>query len=372
MDFSLTEAQRDLATLTRDIADALTHERLRAIESEQDRFDRTLWTQLAEADLLGIALPESVSGSGLGLLEQCSVLIELGRAVAPVPYVAAITQAASAVARFGDDRQRAEWAVPAVSGDTVLTAALAEETGDDPAAPGTTARRDGSGWRLSGTKTAVPAGGFADLILVPATTVDGLTVFLVTPSDEGVVVVRQRIVDLDSEAMVELVDVALGPDRVLGTVGGGAEVVEWLVTQGTIGLCAQQLGVAERALELTTEYARTRVQFDRPIGSFQAVAGRLADAYIDVEAIRLTLWQAAWRVAEGLPAETEVATAKFWAAEAGHRVAHTAVHVHGGMGIDLDHPLHRYFVAAKRIEFTLGGATVQLRRIGTALADIPA
>ena len=110
------------------------------------------------------------------------------------------------------------------------------------------------------------------------------------------------------------------------------------------------------------------MQFGRPIGSFQAVAQRLADAYIDVEAVRLTMWQAAWRLAAGLPAETEVATAKFWAADAGHRVAHAAVHVHGGVGIDIDHPLHRYFVAAKRAEFELGGATAQLRRIGAALA----
>ena len=124
-----------------------------------------------------------------------------------------------------------------------------------------------------------------------------------------------------------------------------------------------------RALELTAEYAKTRVQFGRPIGSFQAVAQRLADASIDVEAVRLTMWQAAWRLAAGLPAETEVATAKFWAADAGHRVAHTAVHVHGGVGIDTDHPLHRYFVAAKRAEFELGGATVQLRRIGTLLSS---
>ena len=110
------------------------------------------------------------------------------------------------------------------------------------------------------------------------------------------------------------------------------------------------------------------MQFGRPIGSFQAVAQRLADAYVDVEAVRLTMWQAAWRLEAGLPAQTEVATAKFWAADAGHRVAHTAVHVHGGVGIDTDHPLHRYFVAAKRAEFELGGATAQLRRIGVELA----
>jgi alkylation response protein AidB-like acyl-CoA dehydrogenase len=131
----------------------------------------------------------------------------------------------------------------------------------------------------------------------------------------------------------------------------------------TVGLCATQAGVLERALELTAEHARSRVQFGRAIGSFQAVAQRLADAYIDVEAVRLTMWQAAW----GLD-DTAVATAKFWAADAGHRVAHTAVHVHGGTGIDTSAPVHRYFVAAKRNEFELGGATAQLRRIGAALA----
>jgi alkylation response protein AidB-like acyl-CoA dehydrogenase len=135
-----------------------------------------------------------------------------------------------------------------------------------------------------------------------------------------------------------------------------------------VAWCAVQLGVTERALELTAEHALGRVQFGRPIGGFQAVAQRLADAYVDVEAIRLTLWQAAWRLAAGRPAEAEVATAKFWAADGGHRVAHTAVHVHGGVGIDLDHPLHRYFVAAKRNEFALGGATEQLRRLGDVLA----
>jgi 3-oxocholest-4-en-26-oyl-CoA dehydrogenase beta subunit len=141
-----------------------------------------------------------------------------------------------------------------------------------------------------------------------------------------------------------------------------------------VGLCAAQSGVIERALELTAEYARSRVQFGRPIGSFQAVAQRLADAYIDAEAVRLTMWQAAWLLAAGQsgPAvDAAVATAKFWAAEAGHRVAHTAVHVHGGLGIDMTYPVHRYFTAAKHYEFALGGATAQLRRIGAVLRRWP-
>jgi 3-oxocholest-4-en-26-oyl-CoA dehydrogenase beta subunit len=179
----------------------------------------------------------------------------------------------------------------------------------------------------------------------------------------------QQMTDGDAAGQLELAGVELPADRVLGSPAAGTEITAWLVSHGTVGLCAQQFGVVERALELTSEYARNRKQFGKPIGSFQAVAQRLADGYIDVEAVRLTMWQAAWLLSEGQPCDTEVATAKFWAADAGHRVAHTAVHIHGGVGIDTEHPLHRYFVAAKRLEFALGGATTQLRRIGAALAQ---
>lgn len=375
MDFSFDENFRDLADLTRTIlADRVTPERLTEIEATGDRFDRPLWTELAKAGVLSAALPESVGGSGLGLLEQCAVLVEIGRTVAPVPYLCSIVQAASAIAEFGTDEQRAAWAAPAADGGLVLTAALSEEVGDDPARPTTTAARAGASapWRLHGTKVAVPSGPVADLFLVPAETSAGLTVFLVTPADSGVTVHRQLIVDGDAEALLELDNVTVGDDRVLGSPGEGAAVVDWLVTRGTVGLCALQAGVADESLQMTARYATSRVQFERPIATFQAVGQRLADCYIDAEAIRLTLWQAAWRLSKNLPAHTEIATAKFWAADGGHRVAHAAVHVHGGVGIDVDYPLHRYFVATKRIEFSLGGATSQLRRIGVTLAAEPA
>lgn len=360
MDFTHTDAQHDLGGLTRKIlSDRLTQERLREVETGPNRLDRALWTQLAAAGVVAAALPESVDGGGFGLLEQCSVLIELGRTVAPVPYLACIVMAASAVARFGTEDQRARWAVPAGEGTLILTAALTEDER-------TTARAAARGWVLNGTKVVVPAGPVADAFVVPAETSGGVLVFVVQADDPGVHVQRQDMVDGDSAGWLELTDVALDADRVLGT--DGTQVLTWLRDRGTVGVCALQLGVTERALELTADYGRERQQFGRAIGSFQAVAQRLADAYIDVEAIRLTLWQAAWRLSEGLDAATEVATAKFWAADGGHRVAHTAVHVHGGVGIDMDHPLHRYFVAAKRNEFELGAATAQLLRIGAALA----
>jgi alkylation response protein AidB-like acyl-CoA dehydrogenase len=184
----------------------------------------------------------------------------------------------------------------------------------------------------------------------------------------GVNVTEQIVTNTDREAFLELSDVRVPADHHIGD----GDALKWVIDHLTVALCAVQLGVCERALELTAEYAKQRVQFDRPIATFQAVGQRLGDAFIDVEAIRLTLWQAAWGLSEGLPADIDVATAKFWAADAGHRVAHTAVHVHGGVGIDLDYPLHRYFVAAKRLEFMLGNATEQLRSLGVALAHEPA
>ena len=392
MDFSLSMTQTEIAGLVRKIL------------SEQHTGERHFtgpgttgpgttgpgtagrqWAGLAAAGVLAAGLPEPLGGAGLGFLEQCSVLAEAGRAASPAPYLWSIVLGAGAIAAFGTADQQRRWAVPAGDGSVLLTAALAEEDGDDPAAPTARAERTGGGWRLSGVKTAVPALPRAGLVLVPATvTADGsagageVLTFLVEPSDHGVVIAPQDLTDSvpgedwPGAGRLVLDGVRLDERRVLGAPGRRGDVAGWLTARGTVGLCATQAGVAGQALELTARYARSREQFGRPIGSFQAVAQRLADAYIDVEAVWLTMWQAAWLLATRPDGDAEtaaaVATAKFWAADAGHRVAHTAVHVHGGTGIDTSSAVPRYFTAAKRAEFTLGGATAQLRRLGDLLA----
>lgn len=361
MRFTPDESHRDLALLTRQIlTDRVTADRLRDIEAKEIRLDRPLWQELATAGVLAAALPRRAGGDGLGLLAQCGILVEVGRSVAPVPYLSSIVTAAAGLATFGDERQLTRWVTPARNGAMILTAALAEGA--------VRAERVTGRWVLTGAKTTVPAAPDADLVLVPAEVDGTVAVFLVGTDDPGVTVEPQQVAGGEGAGWLDLVRVPLPDDRLLGTVADGKTIASWLTNRATIGSCATQLGVTERALELTAEYVRTRIQFGRPIGTFQAVAQRLADAYVDVEAIRLTLWQAAWRLAEGLPCPTEVATAKFWAADAGHRVAHTAIHLHGGVGIDLDHQLHRYFLAAKHHEFRLGSATDQLRVIGAALA----
>ncbi len=261
-------------------------------------------------------------------------------------------------------RCRQQWATPAINGEKIVTVALDGEMGEGPVR----AQAVGEAYKLTGSRTQVGYGPVADAFLVPAETDSGTKVFLVAKDDAGVAVTSLDTTGHGSVGHLELQGVEAA--RVVG--GDRDAVVAWLTTHGNLGHSAYQLGVLERALELTAEYAREREQFDRPIGSFQAVSSRLADDYIAVKALRLTVTQAAWRLSEDLPADVDANTAAFWAADAGHRVAHTTVHVHGGVGIDLDHPVHRYFLAAKQTEFAVGNATGQLLRIGRELADTPA
>lgn len=369
MDFEPTTEAIDAAGLAATIlADHCTPDRLRAVDAAESRLDRELWSALAEAGLSALVVPEEHSGSGLGLVELCSVLVEVGRAVAPVPLAThAVT--AMALSEFGTEIQQTRWLGAAGSGTAILTAAVSEDRQHAPADPVTRAENDGTSWQVTGSKVVVPSGTVADLFVVPVGTVEGVTVLLVHPDDPGVTVVAQQLSDGDLVARLELDRATVPLDRVLGGVGHGDRVCTWLTERLTVAACAQQVGTLEGALRLTAQYAGTREQFGRPIGTFQAVSQRLADGYIDVLGTRLTMWQAAWRLSEGLPAASAVAVAKLWAADAGHRLAHTTVHVHGGVGIDLDGEAHRYFTAAKRHEFTLGGATEQARSIGALLAE---
>ena len=373
MDFTTTEAADDLGGLARTITESVcTAEHQRKLDGLEGRVDRDLWGKLIEADIVSTAAPESLGGGGFGVLEQVAVLVALGRQLAAVPYLESVVLGAGALAKFGSESLQQEWAAPAINGEKILAVALDGEMGQGPvratangAAEAATSGASG-GFRLTGSRTQIGYGPVADAFLVPAETDSGTKVFLIAADDPGVTV---SALDTTGHGSVGHLDLrGVEADRVVG----GDDVVAWLTTHGDLGRSAYQLGVLERALELTSEYAREREQFDRPIGSFQAVSSRLADGYIDVKGLRLTVTQAAWRLSEDLPADIEVGTAAFWAADAGHRVAHTTVHVHGGVGIDIDHPVHRYFLAAKQTEFAVGSATGQLLRIGRELADTPA
>ncbi len=372
MDFSFTEEQEAVRELAaRIFSDLATPERLREIEDTDERFDAKLWGELASAGLLGIWLPESVGGSGLGFVAAGVVAEEAGRVAAAVPYVASAVLGAGPIVEFGTSDQQARWVAPMVAGDLVLSAALVEQ-GGDPFRPHTTATRQGDGWRIDGTKSFVPAGMAAGAIVVSARTDDGIGLFVVDPTAPGVSRRAQEATSRQIEAELELSGVAVGAGDVLVAGPDGVDALRWLLEHAEAALCLCVAGACDAAVKLTASYTTTREQFGKPIATFQAVGQRAADAYIDAEAVRLTAWQAAWRLAEGLPATSEVAVAKYWADEGGQRVVHAAQHLHGGMGVDRDYPLHRYYLLTKHLALTLGGATTSLLRLGDVLADEPA
>ena len=373
MDFTLTDEQTAVADLAaRILSEQATPERVRDIETDPagDWFDRALWSELAKADLLGLCLPEAHGGGGYGFFELALLLEQVGRTVAPVPVYATLALGALPLARFGTEAQQAAWLPGVAAGDVVLTAALSEGgDGLPPVVPATVATAAGDGWRLSGSKALVPSGHLAQRVLVPARTGDGTsTVFLVDPSAAGVTAERNTSVNLEPLTTLTFHEVELTAADVVGAVDGGAVVTGWIADHGVAALCAIQAGVCEAALRITATYTSERRQFGSPIATFQAVAHRAADAYIDTEAIRLTARQAAWRLGEGLPADEALAIAKFWAAEGAHRVTHAAQHLHGGIGVYADYPVHRTFRWARHLELSLGGGTVHLQRLGLILA----
>jgi len=349
MDFALTDEQKEVAELATKI--------FTDFETKDGGKDTgALWSSLAGAGLLGVAVRENAGGAGHGLLEHCALLVAAGAAASPVPLWA-VSTAALAIDYAGTAAQRALLA-DVLRGASIITLALHEPDGGDPFAPAV-AVRDG---RMHGTKTCVPAAERAKRIIVSARGVDGQpALFLLDPSAGRVTIEAQVATSGEPQGLLTL-------DGAPAEPLGDATTFGWLLDRATIGLCALELGITDKVLRMTAAYTTQRTQFDRPIATFQAVAQRAADAYIDVETIRLTLWEAAWRLAQGLPAAREIAVAKVFAAEAGQRVTYAAQHLHGGIGFDLSYPLAKYYPLSKWIELTLGGASAHLARLGALLA----
>ncbi len=371
MDLELDENQRSIADLTLQILrESLTRERLRAIEASADHVAADEWQKLATAGLLGVPLAEDVGGGGFGLVEACLVLEQVGRTVAPLPYLQTVVGAAMTIDASGTPAQRQGLLPRVVDGSLVLAVAFAE-FGDELAAslPATTAARDGAAWRLDGEKPLVPTAHVADRVLVSARTAAGACgVFLVDPRAAGITLATTETTARELRATVRLADVRVAAEDVVGDPRAGTAIVAATVRRMIAGLCATQAGVSAEALRLTAAHVSEREQFGQKIATFQAVAQRAADAYIDTEAITLTARQAAWLLANGHPADEALHTAKLWAAEAGFRVAHAAQHLHGGIGVDTEYPLFRYFRTTRQIELTLGGAALHLQALGDRIA----
>ncbi len=369
MDFDLNDEQQALFDLAEQIiGDHSSHERLRRIAAEGDGADRECWAALAGAGVVGAAIPEAHGGLGLGFLATAMALQVAGAHASPVPLLWTAVAAAMPIAEFGTPAQQARW-LPGIAAGDVLGSACLYEPGTTAAEPTATARSDSSGgFVLDGFKPLVDYGAEADVLVVPARLDDGTTAVLLVPGDaDGVAREPVEVTTGRPTAAVSFAGVRLGADAVLGA-GRGSEVVAWIAQRVNVGICMLMAGAAGSAIRLAADYTKQRHQFDRPIATFQAVSNRAGDSYIDTEAITLTAWQAAWRLDAGLPAEDQIAIARFWAAEAGFRVVHAAVHVHGGVGVDRDYPLHRHFLLARQLELTLGNGEEHLAALGRSIA----
>ncbi|WP_100497407.1 acyl-CoA dehydrogenase family protein [Geodermatophilus chilensis] len=366
MQFELDDDLVAVRDLTEKIfGDRAEVERVRAVEADEGGYDRELWRVLADAGVLGIPLPEEAGGAGMGMLGLVTLLEQQGRRVAPVPVWAALATAALPIAHFGTREQVERWLPRLLDGSVVLSGAFDPPTGR---AVTVTAEEDGGSLRLSGHLAAVPAAGVAAAVLVPAGLPSGETAVVLVPTDlPGVTVSPLEVTSRENYAAVALDGVVVSDDGVLP--GDGAEIARWTRRRARVALAAVQLGVCSEALQMTARYTSERVQFGRPLSTNQAVAVRAADAYLDTESIRLSTQRAAWLMDQGREEEAEAAAlvAKWWASRGGLRAVHATQHLHGGIGADIDYPIHRYFLWGRQVAFTLGSADATSVELGDAL-----
>ncbi|MFD9603579.1 acyl-CoA dehydrogenase family protein [Streptomyces sp. NPDC059970] len=397
MDFTFTEEQQAATEAARAVFSGVAPDGVPSPAlvpgAVAEDIDRPLWAGLAAGDLLSLTLSPEHGGAGLDPVALCLVLRESARVLARVPLLETCA-VAMALQRYGDAGLVAELLPGVGRGELVLTVGASGRTGHDPAELAVTARReapasnrlgkglgdgpgnapgdadgDAAGWVLDGVQSGVPWAQAADWIAIPAHTGEGRAVVaLIRPTHDGVTLAEQVSTSGELFAEVRLDSVRIDSRALIDTVGAW----EWLRALLITGTCALALGLGEAVLTMTSEYTGKREQFGFPVATFQSVAVQAADRYIDLRAMEVTLWQAAWRISTGaggaLPAEGDIAVAKIWASDGVRRVVQTAQHLHGGFGADTDYPLHRFHAWAKQIELSLGPAAAHEEALGDLLA----
>jgi len=361
MNFDLSEEQQVIADLAAQLfGDLATTDRVKAAE-HGDGIDRELWASIADAGLVALCLPEQVGGSGMGLVELALVAEQIGRTVAPVPFVPTVV-AAMTLAEHG---VATELLGRVATGEAVLTSALAESGANDPLSPSVVATRTDAGIRLVGEKPAVPVLPLADAVIVPAV-LDGAPILaLVDAGADGAEITPVSTTRREPQGQLTL-DVEVPAEVVIDDAGA----LETLFLRSLAANSALQLGVGEGAVALAAEHVSNREQFGRPLSAFQAVSQRAADGYIFNEAIRSTVLNAAWQLQNqpGDQARADTLAAAYWSSEGTEQVVLTAQHLHGGVGADIDYPVHRYFLWGMQLATSLGTASSHLVRLGEQIA----
>ena len=381
MDFALSEEQELLKKSARDFLNTeCPKSRVKEIETSEMGYSPELWQKMADLGWLGLAFPEEYGGAGCSLLDLAVLFEEFGRAAVPGPMFSTLVMGALPILDCGTQEQKKLLAEVA-KGETILTMAITEpRVIHDQRLIATRAVPKGDKFVISGTKLFVHYAHIADYMLVTARTEgsdsddDGITVFIVDSKAPGIKLAPLTTIAADKQFEVIFDGVAVSSRDIVGELNMGLSLIKDVLTKATAIQCAMMVGGAQQELEMTAEYTKKRIQFERPIGSFQGVQLRLGDMYIDVRGSRWTTYQAIWRLSQGLPADREVAIAKVFTSNACQRVAYSAQQLHGGIGVDIDYELHYYFRRAKAYELTLGSAPVHLKTLEeemSAGANVP-
>jgi alkylation response protein AidB-like acyl-CoA dehydrogenase len=367
LDFALNEEQEMMQALARKfLAGEFTDKVLRAMAADEKGFTPELWQKLVETNLLGLSIPEEYGGVG-DFLDLIVVLEEMGRACFINPFFSSVVLGASAIIEAGSEEQKQQYLPDIAEGKSIVTLALTEKSGKyTPDSIKTQAARQGNDFIINGTKLFVTDAIAADYLICAARTgKDGITLFIIDKNTRGVECTPLKTISGDKQAEVTLHNVKVSGDNILGGIDKGWPCIEKVIQKANVARCAEMVGLARQALNISLDYAKERIAFGHPIGAFQSIQHRCADMLIDVDGSRFATYQAAWRINEGLPADRETAIAKAWVSQACRRVMNSAHQVHGAIGFTEDHILHFYTKKARYSEFSFGGVDYHLDRLST-------
>jgi alkylation response protein AidB-like acyl-CoA dehydrogenase len=359
MNFAFTDEQEELRKTVRSfLENKSSEEAVREQMETEDGYDAAVWSQMGEQmGLQGLSIPEEFGGSGYGFVELGIVLEEMGRALLCAPFFSTAVLAANTLLQSGDDAAKAKYLPGIASGETIATLAYVEPSGKwDEAGITMTATKSGDGYTLSGTKSFVLDGNAAGLIIVAAKTDAGTSLFAVDGGASGLT--KTNLSTMDQTRKQAKLDFDNTPAELIGTDGAGWTTLETVLDLAAVALAAEQVGGAQKVLEMAVEYAKVRVQFGRPIGSFQAIKHKCADMLLEVESAKSAAYYGMWCASEMNDELASTASlAKAYCSEAYFHAAAENIQIHGGIGFTWEHPAHLYFKRAKSSELLFGDPT---------------
>jgi len=375
MDFNFSEEQEMLRTLARDfLSRECPKTKARELEKDEKGYDPQMWHNMAKLGWMGLVFPEEYEGINASFMDLVILMEEMGRNILPGPFFSTIAFCALPILEYGTIEQKSRFLPQIARGETIWALALTESSGSYRASEiKLHAKSEGEDYILEGDKFFVSDAHIADYLLVVARTGEekspekGITLFIVDAKDTGLGMEVIPTIAGDRQCQVSFNKVRVSKNSILGDAGQGWHIVDFLLQRAAILKCAEISGACQAVLDMTSTYAKQRIQFDRPIGSFQAIQHKLADMLINVDGVQYLLYQAAWGISVGSPSQLQISIAKAKASEAYQRICIDGITTHGAIGFSLDHDIGLYYRRVKTAEFAAGGIDLHRENIAAEL-----